>query len=103
MRRDYTFYVYILTNPRRTTLYIGVTNSLRRRLPEHYKNRRDCNKSFTGRYNCTNLIYFEVYKYVLNAIAREKQLKRWSRKKKEELINRYNPKWEFLNTNFHLD
>ncbi len=99
MKRDYTFYVYILTNPRKTVLYIGNTNSLKRRLHEHYK-QSESSKSFTGRYSCYNLIYYEVYQYVNEAIAREKQLKRWSRKKKEWLINQENPNWNSLNSNF---
>lgn len=97
--KDHTYYVYILTNPGKTTLYIGITNSLARRLQEHKKNREDV-KTFAGRNYCYQLIYFEIYQYVNEAIAREKQIKKWSRKKKEILINRGNPNWNFLNTNF---
>jgi len=99
--RDYTFYVYILTNPGRTALYIGRTNSLTRRLEEHLDNRGDT-KHFTGRYYCHKLIYYEVYKYVNESIAREVQLKKWSRKKKEKLINSVNPEWKFLNGEFYI-
>jgi len=101
MKRDYTFYVYILTNPSKTTLYIGFTNSLSRRLDEHKANKGN-RKTFSGKYLTYQLIYFEVYKYVNNAIAREKQLKNWSRAKKETLINKTNPNWDILNDNFYI-
>jgi len=99
MKRDYTFYVYILTNPSKTVLYIGSTNSLKRRLYEHYK-QDALSKSFTNKYNCYILVCYEVYQYVNDAIARERQLKKWSRKKKEALINENNPNWNSLNSNF---
>ena len=63
MNRDYTFYVYILTNPDKTTLYIGMTNSLKRRLFGHYK-QADNSTTFTARYSCYILVYYEVYQYV---------------------------------------
>lgn len=97
--RDYVFYVYILTNPTKTTLYIGMTNSLKRRLTEHL-DKKGTSKSFTGKYFCHQLIYYEVFQYVNDAIARENQIKRWSRKKKELLINRSNPEWNLLNRDF---
>ena len=97
--RKYQFFVYITTNPNKTNLYIGMTNNLGRRLQEHFENRGN-SSSYTGRYYCYNLIYFEEYQYVNDAIAREKQLKKWSRKKKEWLINQQNPEWLFLNKQF---
>ena len=99
MPRDYTFYVYILTNPQKTMLYIGFTNSLVRRLPQHRDNRGK-KETFAGRNFCYILIYYEVFQYVNDAIAREKQLKKWSRSKKEELIATKNPNWLSLNINF---
>ncbi len=90
------YFVYITTNPAKTTLYIGVTNDLPRRLTEHYENRG--NKStFAGQYYCYNLIYFERFTSPMHAIEREKQLKRWSRSKKEFLIRQQNPDLSFLN------
>lgn len=91
-----TYFVYILTNPRRTTLYIGVTNNLCRRLGEHFDN---CGKrkTFAGRYYCYKLIYYEQFYSISKAIAREKELKGWSRTKKEILIATINPQWRFLN------
>lgn len=92
----HNYYVYILTNPSRTTLYIGVTNNLQQRLIEHYMNRGD-ERSYTGKYHCYNLLYYEQYKYVDKAIAREKELKGWLRSKKLELIKTENPGMKFLN------
>ena len=91
-----TYYVYITTNPTRTTLYIGITNALSRRLYGHYENRGKP-KTFAGRYYCHNLIYYETFSYVKDALFREKQIKKWNRKKKEELIATMNPSWQFLN------
>lgn len=91
-----SYFVYITTNPGRTTLYIGMTNDLSDRLTEHYKNRGG-RKTFAGRYYCYKLIYYEAYKTAQEAIEREKELKKWRREKKETLISSVNPDWEFLN------
>ena len=88
--RDYDFWIYILTNRNHTVLYIGLTNSLVRRVWEH---RHEVGANFTATYRCKKLIYYEHYSNVHEAIARESQLKRWSRSKKIELINRFNPSW----------
>lgn len=100
MPKDHTYYVYILTNPSKTVLYIGMTNSLKRRLQEHNEGRNNGSKTFTSKYQCYELIYYEIYQYVTEAIARENQLKKWTRKKKEILIARQNPNWNPLNINF---
>jgi putative endonuclease len=94
--RRHLYYIYIVTNPERTVLYTGVTNNLARRLGEHYLNRGDP-KTFAGKYYCYNLVYYEEFYYILNAIAREKEIKGWSRKKKLNLIKSKNPDWTFLN------
>ena len=86
-------YVYILTNPTRTVLYIGVTNDLTRRLFEHSEGRGNVVK-FTGKYQADLLIYFEICADAPQAIAREKQLKGWTRAKKVALINGFNPDWK---------
>ncbi len=93
------YYVYITTNISRTTLYLGITNDLSRRLIEHFENRGKP-KTFAGRYFCYNLIYYEEYTSVDMAISREKEIKRWRREKKEALINMQNPDWLFLNSGF---
>ncbi|MEZ5053657.1 MAG: GIY-YIG nuclease family protein [Chitinophagales bacterium] len=95
------YYVYILTNPGKSVLYVGVTNNLRRRLDEHRAN-KGTNKSFTGRYYCHKLIYFEEFRDIRYAIDREKELKGWTRTRKEELIATMNPKWHTLNMNFYF-
>jgi putative endonuclease len=87
------YFVYAVTNQGRTTLYIGMTNSLVRRISEH---RRGEIAGFSKRYNTTRLVYYEQYNDVRDAIAREKKLKGWSRAKKEALINSKNPKWADL-------
>ncbi|GAB3635650.1 GIY-YIG nuclease family protein [Hymenobacter arcticus] len=89
------YYVYITTNPAKTVLYIGVTGSLPRRLGQHYENRGN-NDTFAGRYLRYNLLYVEQFADVKAAISREKELKGWTRAKKEALIAAVNPAWEFL-------
>ena len=88
--------VYIVTNPKKRVLYTGVTNNLGQRLVEHYMNRGKTG-TFPGRYYCYNLLYWESHDYIEDAIAREKQIKSWSRSKKEALISSFNPDWKFLN------
>ena len=85
-------YVYILTNTGRTVLYIGVTNDFTRRLYEHRANNGDASK-FTGRYQDDLLVYFELVPDATQAIVREKQLKGWTRAKKDALINALNSDW----------
>ena len=87
------FYVYILTNKRGNVLYTGVTNDLSRRIYEHKLGSID---GFTKKYNVNKLVYFETCEYAVDAIAREKQVKGWSRKKKDELITAFNPGWKDL-------
>ena len=86
-------YVYILTNPTKTVLYTGVTNDLPRRLYEHSSGRGEAGK-FTGRYQADLLVYFELCPNAMQAIAREKQLKGWTRSKKDALISAFYPEWQ---------
>jgi putative endonuclease len=90
------YYVYITTNAHKTVLYTGITNNLGQRITEHYLN-SDAKKTFAGRYNAYYLIYYEIFRYVNDAIAREKEIKGWRREKKEALIMQQNPNWLFLN------
>lgn len=92
----HNYYVYILTNKVKTVLYIGVTNELKNRLYWH-QNPEPFSKAFTAKYKCLYLLYYEHFQNIEQAIAREKQLKGWSRNKKEILINDFNPEWKFLN------
>ena len=90
--------VYILTNFTKTVLYIGVTNNLPQRLIEHYLEKDNpLSNAFTASYKVNYLIYYEDFDYVNNAIAREKEIKKWRREKKDKLIDTMNPKREFLN------
>lgn len=90
------YYIYIVTNPERKVLYIGVTNNLISRIIEHYVNKGKP-ETFAGKYFCYNLIYFEEFKYINDAITRETELKTWRREKKLKLIASTNPNWTFLN------
>ncbi|WP_299221013.1 GIY-YIG nuclease family protein [uncultured Aquimarina sp.] len=87
-------YTYITTNKNKTVLYIGATNDIIRRMNEH-KNKTFKN-SFSAKYNCYMLVYFEELDSVKKAFEREKQLKAGNRKRKERLINSINPDWEDL-------
>ena len=88
MRKSY--YVYILTNKKHGTLYIGVTGNLERRIYEHKKKLVD---GFSKKYNLTKLVHYEETDEITIAIEREKRMKKWYRKWKIELIEKDNPKW----------
>jgi putative endonuclease len=89
---EYNFWVYIMAS-QSWTLYIGMTNDLIRRVLEHKEGKIEW---FTKKYGCTRLVYYEHTKYVYDAISREKQLKHFLRKEKEELIKNVNPHWKDL-------
>ena len=76
-------------------MYTGVTNNLEERIIEHYK--KEKSTSFSSKYNCFYLLFYESFDYINNAIAREKEIKGWDRKKKLELIRSFNPEFKFLN------
>jgi len=86
------YYVYIMSN-RSKTLYTGMTNNLERRVAEH---KTKSIEGFTKKYNITKLVYYEEFDAPLEAIAREKQIKGWLRRKKIELIETQNPDWNDL-------
>ena len=86
------YYVYIMSNKSKT-IYTGITNNLHRRVFEHKSKKI---KGFTSRYNITKLVYYEITNEVKTAIAREKQIKGWIRKKKIDLIESMNPEWNDL-------
>lgn len=93
---NYNFFVYITTNPNKSTLYIGVTNDLNIRLLQHFENKGN-NSTFAGKYHFYFLVYYERFTDINYAIAREKEIKKWRREKKLLLIESTNPKWKFLN------
>jgi len=87
------YYVYMLTNANNTVLYTGVTNDLERRCFEHKQKKI---KGFTQRYNVERLVYYESFDFIHDAIAREKQIKGYSRSKKNGLVDTFNKDWKDL-------
>ncbi|HMH33427.1 MAG TPA: GIY-YIG nuclease family protein [Puia sp.] len=94
------YYFYITTNPSKTVLYCGMTNSLDQRIVEHYLD-RGTQRNFAGKYSCFYLLYYESFQYINDAIDRETEVKKWSRKKKEQLIQNMNAEWKFLNVELY--
>lgn len=94
-----TYCVYILTNKRFTALYTGVTSDLEQRVYEHKT--KFYRKSFTAKYQCDRLVYYEEFSDVEEAIKREKQLKRYKRPWKANLINQMNPEWKDLSDEWY--
>jgi len=90
---SYQYYVYIVTNKPFGTLYIGVTKDLIKRIYEH---KSKFVNSFSKKYSLDKLVYFEVHNDIYEAIKREKSLKKWRRKWKEELVEKTNPNWQDL-------
>ena len=89
------YYIYITTNPGKTVLYTGITNNLRRRISEHFKERGNKNH-FASKYHCHKLLYYEIYDTATEAIFREKEIKKMTREKKIELIKIKNKRMKFL-------
>ena len=98
--RIYLYYVYILTNTHHNVFYTGVTNDLERRCYEHKIKKT---KGFTQKYNVDNLIYFERFEFIDLAIAREKQIKGYSRNKKKALIDKFNKDCKELYSNGKIE
>ena len=94
------WYVYIMANKFNGVIYIGVTDNIEERVREH-KN-KIYPKSFTAKYNCENLIYFEEFENGEEASIREKQFKKWKRDWKIKLIEEMNPSWSDLSINWNL-
>jgi putative endonuclease len=98
-RRGYSF-TSTSWRAARISFYIGMTNSLRRRVLEHRERRRG---AYTARYNIDRLVYTEHFEYIFNAIARETELKDWNRSKKIALIEKYNPTWQDLSASWRSE
>ncbi len=92
----HTYHIYILTNKTKSVLYTGVTNYLARRLSEHSGNISLKAYTFAAKYKCRHLLYYEKFTWIQEAIAREKEIKGWSRSKKMDLIKTINPHLNFL-------
>ncbi len=86
-------YIYFVSNKSRTVLYLGVTANLYTRIWQHKNNQ---GSAFTKKYKCHDLLYYEFYDSIEAAIQREKQLKKWRRSWKDEMIQKFNPRWEDL-------
>ena len=99
MQQFRQYFIYILASKKNGTLYIGVTNSLERRIGEH-KNKLNPN-CFTARYDINLLVYYETFQYINDAIDREKQLKKWNRQWKINLIEEENKDWKDLSKNWN--
>jgi putative endonuclease len=93
------YFVYILTNWNNKVIYTGVTNDLKRRMNEHKNRQID---GFTKKYNLHKLVYFEESSDIRSAIGREKEIKKWRREKKNELVESFNPLWKDLGEDFDL-
>ena len=93
------YYVYILANWNNKVIYTGVTNNLERRIYEHRNKLAD---GFTKKYNVCKLVYFDCTTDVKSAIAREKQIKGWTRQKKDDLVKEANPEWEDLSQSWSV-
>ena len=98
--KHYNFHVYILTNWNNKVMYIGMTNNLERRLHEHKSKLVD---GFTRKYNVNKLVYFEHTTDVHAALAREKEIKKWRREKKDKLVVSMNPDWRDLSLEWEED
>ena len=97
MHKEY--YVYLVTTYNNKVMYVGITNNLARRIYEHKNKLVD---GFTKKYNISKLVYFEHTSDVLSAIAREKEIKKWRREKKNKLVNAANPEWKDLSAYLDL-
>jgi len=91
--KEKRYYVYLLTNWNHRVIYVGFTNDLKRRVHEHQEK---LVKGFTEKYNVNKLVYFEETRDVIAAIAREKEIKKWRREKKNNLVFTINPQWKDL-------
>ena len=100
MLMDKTYYVYLLTNWNNKVMYVGVTSNLERRVYEH-KNKLI--EGFTEKYNVNKLVYFATTNDVMAAIEREKQIKKWRREKKNQLVIGMNPEWKDLSLEWGKD
>ncbi|MDO6675144.1 GIY-YIG nuclease family protein [Tenacibaculum sp. 1B UA] len=97
-KTNHQYYIYIITNKKDGVLYIGVTNNLERRIFEH-KNKLV--KGFSSKYNLDKLIYFEEHQFIKEAIKREKNMKKWKRAWKINLVIKENPNWDDLAKNWY--
>lgn len=98
MNNGKSYYVYLLTNWNNKVMYIGMTNNLERRVFEH---KQKLIKGFTDKYNVNKLVYFEQTTDAISAISREKEIKKWRREKKNNLVAQFNPEWKDLSAGWY--
>ena len=94
MIQNYGGWLYIMANKYNNILYLGSTSELVFRVVEHRE--KEYSKSFTAKYNCDKLVYFEHFESLEDAHTKERQMKKWKRTWKDELINKFNPEWKDL-------
>jgi putative endonuclease len=87
------YYVYLLTNWNNRVIYVGVTNDLKRR---YYEHKNKLIEGFSQKYNLNKLVYYEETRDIYDAISREKEIKKWRREKKNQLVNQINSEWRDL-------
>ena len=92
------YYIYIGTNKKKGTLYTGITRNIVGRILQHKEKQ---NQGFTEKYNCGRLVYYEEYELLLDAIKREKNIKKWKREWKIKMIEKVNCKWQDLSDDFY--
>ncbi len=91
--KSHYYFVYIMVNRNNKVMYVGMTNDLYRRVQEHKTGQR---AGFTKNYHVDKLVYYETFQDVNLAIAREKEIKKWRREKKDKLVEKNNPNWNEL-------
>ena len=96
---DRTYYVYILTNQNNKVMYVGMTNNLKRRIYEHKNKLVD---GFSKKYNLNKLVYFESSSQIEPILNREKEIKKWRREKKNNLVESMNPEWKDLSIELNM-
>ncbi len=96
MPRNHRYFTYLLTNPARTVLYVGVTNALLGRLAQHRADAAGPRRNFAGQYNCIHMLYYKTYQWIADTIARKTEMKGWTRAQKIALIKSVNPDARFL-------
>ena len=98
MTSEHHYYVWLLTKGNNLVMYVGVTNDIQRRVLEH---KQKLVEGFTEKYNLNKLVYFEETDDVNLALAREKEIKKWRREKKNKLVGRINPEWKDLSEGWY--
>lgn len=100
MKNKHEYFTYMVCSPNNAMIYVGVTNSIFRRTKEH---RDGLIPGHAQKYQCRKLVWYEEYQYIRDAIAREKEIKKWRREKKNELVEENNPDWKDLAKDWYVE